>query len=454
MIKNMMQQTKKHLAMFLAAAVVVTSLPVMTADAATVTYKDGDEVLGTASANDMESLSSNAPQVSGNGCKKFTGWTVSGDLTVSDNEVIAIATFEIKHGDTVEVVTEATCTEAGKIEYKCEVCGETVSDNTVIPAKGHGDTVEVVTEATCTEAGKIEYKCEVCEEAVSSNTVIPAKGHGDTVEVVTEATCGKDGKIEYMCEVCGESVSDNTVLPKTGEHTWDEGTVTKEPTTEEEGVKTFTCTVCQETKTESIEKLTTTPDPEKPTTSGNDTPKDPDKKPVEEKPAEEKPVTPTVKLNVKSITLQVKKSTTAVKASGMVKGDKVASWTTSNKKIVTVTKSGKITAKKVGKATITVKTKLGATATLKVTVQKKAVALKKLSVNKTKVTLKKGKTFTIVATKSPITAQDKVTFKSNNKKVATVSSKGVVKAKKAGKATITVKAGKKTKKVAVTVTKK
>ena len=432
MIKNMMQQTKRHLAMFLAAAVVVTGLPVMNADAAQVKYVvNGEVVKEGVSANDADAVSQNAPQVSGNGCEKFVGWSVSENTdweSLSDNDVVtATAKFETIHGKTKETITEATCTEDGKIEYTCEVCGETVSENKVIPATGHGKTKETTTEATCTEDGKIEYTCEVCGESVSDNTVLKATGHGATKTTTTAATCGKDGKVEYTCEVCGESVSANEVIPATGQHKWDAGKVTKEPTTEAEGVKTFTCSVCGATKTEAIAKVV--------------------------KPEEEKPVTPTVKLNVKKITLQVKKSTTAVVASGMVKGDKVASWTSSNKKIVTVSKSGKITAKKVGKATITVKTKLGAKATLQVTVQKKAVQLKKISVNKTKVTLKKGKTFKIVATKSPITAQDKVTFKTNNKKVATVNSKGVVKAKKAGKATITVKAGKKTKKVTITVKK-
>ncbi len=384
MIKNMMQNAKKHLAMFLATAVAVTGLPAMTADAATVVYKNGDETVKTVSVNSK--ADADKESVSDNGCKHFTGWSYDVDWdTVSDNDtVIATAEFETVHGDEVEEITkEATCTEEGTKVIKCEDCGE---------------VIETVT--------------------------VSANGHGKTVETTTEATCGKDGKIEYTCEVCGKTVSDNTVIPATGKHTWDGGKETTPATTEKEGVKTFTCTVCGKTKTEAIAKL---------------------------KKDEEPEVKPTLKLNAKSITLQVKKSTTAVKASGMVKGDKVVSWTSSNKKVVTVTNKGKITAKKVGKATITVKTAKGATATLKVTVQKKAVKLKKISVNKKKITLTKGKSTTLVVTKSPITAQDKVTFKTSNKKVATVSKSGKITAKKAGKATITVKAGKKSVKVTVTV---
>ena len=137
------------------------------------------------------------------------------------------------------------------------------------------------------------------------------------------------------------------------------------------------------------------------------------------------------------------------------KGDKVAKWESSNTKVVKVNNAGKITAtKKTGKATITVTTECGAKATLKVTVQKKAVKLTKLTVNKKKVTLKKGEKFALVVKKTPITAADKVTFKSSNKKVAKVSKKGVITTgSKTGKATITVKAGKKTVKVKVTVKK-
>lgn len=136
----------------------------------------------------------------------------------------------------------------------------------------------------------------------------------------------------------------------------------------------------------------------------------------------------------------------------MAKGDEVVAWTSSDEEIITVTSKGEITAKKVGTATVTVKTKLGATAKVKVTVQKEAVKLESISVNETDVSIAKDGTFTIEVTKSPITALDKVTFKSSNKKVATVNSEGVIKAKKAGEATITVKVGKKTTRIKVTVT--
>ena len=165
---------------------------------------------------------------------------------------------------------------------------------------------------------------------------------------------------------------------------------------------------------------------------------------------------PVVKLNASKLKLQVKKSTDAIVATDLVDGDSIATWTSSNTKVATVKKgknnTAKITAKnKTGKATITVKTKLGATASVVVTVQKEAVKLKSISVNKKSVTLtKKGAKFTIVATKNPLGAQEKVTFTSSKKSVATVNkTTGVVTAKKNGTTKITVKAG--TKKTTVTV---
>ena len=71
---------------------------------------------------------------------------------------------------------------------------------------------------------------------------------------------------------------------------------------------------------------------------------------------------------------------------------------------------------------------------------------KSIKLNKTQATIKKGKSLTLKATIAPKNATNKkVTWKTSNKKVATVSSKGVVKGIKKGKATITctTKSGKK-----------
>ncbi len=118
-------------------------------------------------------------------------------------------------------------------------------------------------------------------------------------------------------------------------------------------------------------------------------------------------------------------------------------YTSSNKAIAAVSKTGKITAKKAGTATITVK--CGSyKATCKITVKKGSLKL----TSKTAVSVKAKKTTAIKAT---ATSKAKITYTSSNKKVATVSSKGVVKGVKKGKAVIYVSSNGITKKVTVTV---
>ena len=167
-------------------------------------------------------------------------------------------------------------------------------------------------------------------------------------------------------------------------------------------------------------------------------------------------VKPKITLNVTSLPIQAKKFATGVRIkTTAIKGDKIKSAKSSNKKVVQVTvKNGKLTIKglKAGKATVTVTSTKGAKATVKITVQKQKVATKKLSATvSTKQTLKKGKRVTLKVAKTPFTAQDTVKWTSSNKKIATVTSKGVVKGLKKGTATITAKAGKKVVKFKVTV---
>lgn len=160
---------------------------------------------------------------------------------------------------------------------------------------------------------------------------------------------------------------------------------------------------------------------------------------------ETKPIatpTPVVKPGITAKVSQVyvgKKATikvTKTKVTGKV------TFKSSNKKVATVNSKGVITGKKAGKAVITVKV---GKYTKKLTVKVKKPSFKLV---KSSVKLKKGKKTTIRVKAAPVS---KVTYKTSNKKVATVNSKGVVTAKKKGKVTITVKSGKKTVKIKVTV---
>lgn len=112
-------------------------------------------------------------------------------------------------------------------------------------------------------------------------------------------------------------------------------------------------------------------------------------------------------------------------------------WKSSNKKVAAVDQTGKIVAKKAGKATITV-TANGKKATVKVSVVDPCTSVKVQST----LTLKAGKSAKLKVTTTPKTTGQKAAFKSSNKKVATVDSKGRVKALKKGTAKITVTVGK------------
>ena len=158
----------------------------------------------------------------------------------------------------------------------------------------------------------------------------------------------------------------------------------------------------------------------------------------------------TLKLNKTKLTLELKK-TYKLKATVTPSNatNKKVSWKSSDSKIVAVS-NGKLTAKKVGSANIAVATSNGKIAICKVTVK---IGVKKVTLNKKKVTLGVKETFTLKTTITPKNATNKkVKWTSDKKNIATVNSKGVVTAKKAGKAKITATVD--GKKVSCTVTVK
>ena len=146
-------------------------------------------------------------------------------------------------------------------------------------------------------------------------------------------------------------------------------------------------------------------------------------------------------LPAKQLTLK-KGKTFTLKSKVTVTGkvSKKVTYKTSNKKIATVNAKGKITAKKKGTAKIYVISKADKKKKCTITVTV-GTPVTKVKLNKTKSTMTVGKKQTLKATVTPKKASSKaVVWKSSNKKVATVTSKGVVKAKKAGTVTITATA--------------
>ena len=181
-----------------------------------------------------------------------------------------------------------------------------------------------------------------------------------------------------------------------------------------------TATPAQPTATPAPAQPTATPTPAQPTVA----PTQPTATPAPTV-APAKGITATAKAS--TIYTKGKTSTTITVVKNDVTGK--VKFTSSNKKVATVSSKGVVKAKKAGKTTITVKV---GNYTKKVVIQVKKPSLK---LAKSSATIKKGKTVKIKATATP---SGKVTYKSSNKKVATVTAKGVVKGKKKGTATITV----------------
>lgn len=255
-------------------------------------------------------------------------------------------------------------------------------------------------------------KCDITDNTKKGGYQKHSYGKGKQIKAATYKTTGL---MRYTCQVCGyEKTETIPVIAHTHKYTWK---TTARATVFRPAKQEGTCSLCGKKQTRNYgSKLKAI-----------------------------------IKLNVSSLTLRRKQATTKVKVS-MAYGDSIKSWASSNKKIVTVDKNGKIKAgTKTGTAKITVTLKSGKKATLKVKVQTAKVKTTKISGLKKKLTIKKGKSVTLKPVVSPITSQEKVTYRSSNKKIATVSSKGVVKGRRKGTVTITVKSGKVTKKIKITV---
>lgn len=401
---------------------------------------------------------------------------------------------KVDHSWELVSTTPATCTIGEIQHYKCSVCGETKDVTLSNPLGEHSwDNGKVTKEATCTEDGEKTYTCTVCN--TTKTEVIPATGHQHKeVRNAKKATCTEDGYTgDTYCTDCNTKLESGTVVNKLG-HTWDNGVITKEATETEEGVKTYTCKTCGETKTEKIpvtshhldqgtitKKATCTENGEK---TYHCTDADCDKTYVETIPAtghkfdswktvkaqsiysgavqkrtcnacgkKETRIVgdklkPVLKVNTPKLQLKRRQKTQKFTLTDIAKGDSVKSWISSNKKIVTV--SGKPNGtciikagKKTGSAKITITMRSNLKKTIGVKVQKKAVACTFIKNVPKKLTLKRKRSYQLKPVINPITCTYKAKYKTSNKKIVKVTSKGKITAVKKGKAKITVMVGKK-----------
>ena len=276
----------------------------------------------------------------------------------------------------------------------------------------HSYTSAVTKAPTCTTAGVRTYTCTAGDDSYTES--IPATGHKLTTLPAKAATCTATGLTEgQKCSVCGTVTVSQQTTPVLG-HAMGNWVTTQAPTALADGVQTRTCSRCGYAETAAITRLAAT---------GS--------------------------LNATNVPLKVKQSATLT-VKDMAAGDYVASWTSSDTKIVTVN-NGKITGKKKGTAKVTATLASGRVLTATIKVQTGNVKTTGITVNTRKIALVQGDVFQLVSSITPFTSKDKLSYKTSNKKVATVSKNGKITAKKAGKATITVKAGKKSVKVTVYV---
>ena len=202
----------------------------------------------------------------------FTGWNTAADGTgdsYADKATVTLtadttlyAQWEDNHSLTKVInKKDATCTENGYTgDTVCAICGKEITKGETIQAKGHTEVIDARVEPTCTEPGKTEGKhCSVCNAIIVAQEVIPATGHTEKTVVGKPATCTETGLTDGIsCSVCGAVIKAQKEIPAKG-HSWDDGVVTTAPTCVDAGVKTFTCTVCSETKTEAIDATGHTP---------------------------------------------------------------------------------------------------------------------------------------------------------------------------------------------------
>ena len=149
-----------------------------------------------------------------------------------------------------DLVPDATCTQPGRAVGTCARCGVQIDE--VIPAKGHDYSyAETSVAPTCTEPGHYKGTCPTCGK--DYDDVVSALGH-DWGEWVTsiEPTVSTVGYRYHICNRDGCGYREGEDIPKLHTHTWDAGVVTQKPTAAEPGVRTYTCTVCGQTRTETI----------------------------------------------------------------------------------------------------------------------------------------------------------------------------------------------------------
>ena len=465
---------------------------------------------------DLPTISVNDPSIATYSNGKITGvaegsTTLTASLyglTAADMPTINVYRCE-HHWDQGEIITEATCTEEGEKKFTCSICGDEktekvsatghqhteirnkkeatcketgysgdtwckdcgkkiLSGQTIAKTENHSwDAGKVTTKATCTEEGEKTFTCSICGDEKTEK--VSATGHQHTeIRNKKEATCKEEGYSgDTWCKDCGKKILSGQAIAKTEDHSWNQGEITKEPTCKEEGEKTFTCSICGNTKTE---KVSTTDhqhmeirNQKNPTCKEAGYSGDTYCADCGVKISSGKTIAKTKNHNwdggvitteptctergEKTFTCTIcgNTNTKKVNATGHSYGAyKVVKEPTNKRKGLkskTCSVCGKIVYEAIPKTNFSPTDSSETNPDQNPQTSQKTT--RKIKLNRRKLTLKKGKSFRLKVTLTPADSQDKITYKTSNKKIATVSKTGKIKAKKKGKVKITVISGKK-----------
>lgn len=221
---------------------------------------------------------------------------------------------------------KATCEKDGKILYVCNNCEQEKEE--VIKATGHDYIETILTNPTCKYSGSKKLKCKNCTDCKYED--IPKLEHNYET-VIINPTCSSYGSKSDVCTYCKDEINYEEIEKL--EHNYGDWKITKKATIFKNGIEEKVCLSCNDKQEKIIPKIKTK-----------------------------------VTLKKKSISLK-KGKTYVLKIKKKHSDDKIKSFKSSNKKVATVTKKGKITAKKKGTTKITVTMKSGCKATCKIKVK-------------------------------------------------------------------------------------
>lgn len=397
------------------------------------------------------------------GNEGFTHYVSSEEFRTGDNQIqffayygdgskeclgtrsVKIDNAKISHnyGDW-EIIKKSSCTQSGMGQRTCSICGSI--EYQTIDAQGHRWEMNYTVDkaATCVNAGVESIHCGECGISdASTQRIIPQINHNYSEwNVIKEATCIEDGEKARSCSDCGIEQKETI---KKGNHNYNAEIIS--PTCEEMGYTLHKCVNCnssykdsyrnavghirgswiitkQATKESAGEKI------QKCLTCG----KILNKKliPMEDSDITEKQV----KLNKTEVTLSIKNNF-QLKVTEKQNNDEVVEYYSTDKKIASVSKTGKVSAKKAGTCDIVVTMKSGQTAKCKIIVP--VTKTQKVKFMKKTLKLRKGKTVSIKIKRTPSYASDKLIWKSSKPKVVRVYKNGKVKGLKKGKSVVMVK---------------